>query len=68
MVIKKSINNFISKGGTSYSSHKGEFCNILLRIPNTVLDDLDKLLKEKPWINRTSWIIEAIDLRLKSDG
>jgi hypothetical protein len=46
---------------------KKDFTKILIRIPNILLIGLDLLLDEKPWLNRTQWIVDAIHQKLTND-
>lgn len=70
MAVKKkistSMDKFIDKGAAVKASKEKEFRNILVRIPADILDELDAyLILNKPWLNRTQWIVEAIHERLK---
>jgi len=70
MVVKKvnrSINDFIEKGADVKESKSKDFKNVLFRIPTSVLTELDKLVEKKPWLNRTQWIVEAINDKIKSE-
>lgn len=68
MSVKKkstaSIDNFISKGADVKSSRYSDFRNILIRVPVGVLQEVDKEIQKKPWVNRTQWIVEAIHEKL----
>lgn len=70
MAVKKKINTsmdkFIDKGAAVKASKEKEFRNILVRIPADILDELDAyLILNKPWVNRTQWIVEMIHEGLK---
>lgn len=71
MAVKK-INRpqekFIDKGADVLSNKNVGFKNVLVRIPNTILADVDKIITEKPWLNRTLWIVEAIHEKIKSES
>ena len=60
---------FIEKGGDvpSQKKDKGEFTNVLTRIPNDVLNQVDNILTRKRWMTRTGWIMEAIEAKLKEE-
>jgi hypothetical protein len=66
---RKKREEFILKGGqvSGDKKEKGEFSNVLIRIPQAMLDAIDQRVKRKPWMNRTQWILEAIDSQLE-DG
>lgn len=66
--VNESINSFIDKGADVKASKKEGFKNILIRIPESVLSELDYVLEKKPWMARTQWIVEAIHEKLKRDG
>jgi len=65
----KKRDKFISNGGHVLSDKKGkiEFTNVLVRIPNFLLKELDDLVQQKPWLTRTQWIVEALHEKIKSD-
>jgi len=71
MTVKKkkdlSINNFIARGAQVKSNRGTSFKNILVRIPESLLTELDELLEDKPWLTRTPWIVEAINEKLKRE-
>lgn len=64
MAVKKKISRldtFIDKGAPVKSVKDKNFKNILIRMPQEILEELDSyLLLNKPWANRTHYIIEAI--------
>jgi len=72
MVVKKktssSIDSFIGKGADVKEAKYSDFKNILIRIPIAILNAVDEQLKEKPWINRTHWIVEAIFDKLTEEA
>lgn len=69
MTVKKKISpeleRFIDKGADVKASKDKGFKNILVRMPTSVLTELDESLENKPWLNRTQWIVEAIHEKLK---
>jgi hypothetical protein len=70
MVVKKKINKeterFIDKGAEVKAIKEMEFKTVLIRIPMSILMELDAFLKrKKPWVNRTQWIIEALYGKLR---
>jgi hypothetical protein len=71
MSVKKratlSVERFIDKGADVKSSKDKNFKNVLVRMPTSILTQLDGWVEKKPWINRTQWIVEAIHEKLKSD-
>lgn len=71
MTVKKklsgSMSDFIAKGAAVKPTKEKGFRNILIRIPQGILDELDFCVQKKPWINRTQWVIEAIRNKIKSD-
>jgi hypothetical protein len=66
MAVKKQIylSKFIDKGADVKVSKEKEFKNVLVRIPTSILTNLDEVLEKTPWLNRTQWIVEAINERL----
>lgn len=72
MAVKKKMSpaaeSFIDKGADVKSSKETKsFKNVLIRIPNCILTELDYWVAKKPWLNRTQWIVEAIHDKIKSD-
>ncbi len=72
MAVKKKISReaeiFIDKGAdVKPSKDNKSFKNVLIRMPISILTQLDYIVKRKPWINRTQWIVEAINYKIKSD-
>jgi len=69
MAITKSLDSedenkrkkFIAKG-----QDRGEFTNILVRVPTSMLFQIDK--HKASWQTRTVWILDAIDEKLKGTG
>jgi hypothetical protein len=70
MAVKKkvasSIESVIDKGASVKANGKERFKNILIRMPQGILNELDERIERKPWLNRTQWIVEAIHEKLKS--
>ena len=56
-------NKIIEKGQKNYV-HKIDFTSVLFRIPLSILEKMDAKVKEKPWMTRTQWIMEAIEAKL----
>lgn len=72
MAVKKKVSpaveSFIDKGADVKVSKVGKnFKNVLIRIPTSILAQLDCFIEKKPWLNRTQWIVEAIHDKIKSD-
>ena len=69
MVVKKkispSIEEFIDKGAPVKASKDMDFKSVLIRIPTSILAELDERLKNKLRISRTQWIVEAIHEKLR---
>ena len=66
---KKKAEVFRIDKGADVKEHKNKgFKNILIRIPMDILEDLDKLLRKKTWLNRTQLIIESLHEKLNCDG
>jgi len=72
MTVKKKVNalmdSFIDKGASVKSNKDRDFKNVLIRIPQKILTEIDELLEKKPWLNRTQLIVEAIHEKLKRDS
>lgn len=72
MAVKKKISpdmdKFIDKGAGVKPSKECIFKNILVRMPNTILNQIDELVAYKPWVNRTQWIVEAVHEKLTKEG
>lgn len=66
--ISRSMENFIDKGSSVKITKEKGFKNILIRIPVEILNELDRLLEKKTWLNRTQLIIEAIHEKLNCDA
>jgi hypothetical protein len=70
MTVKKksvpSIDKFIDKGAEVKAIEETGFKNILIRIPTSMLNRIDMLLEDNPWISRTHWILEVINEELES--
>lgn len=66
MTIKKKIEQFINKGADVSADKKEEsgFTSILLRIPNSIVLKVNNEVEKKPWVKRTSWILDAINEKL----
>lgn len=71
MAVKKKIDTgiekFIDKGADVKASKEKDFKNVLVRLPINVLHRLDERIEKKPWMNRTQFIVEAIDDKLESN-
>jgi hypothetical protein len=61
------VSSFIDKGADVKTTKDKEFKNILIRMPISVLSELDAWVEKKPWINRTQWIVEAIHEKLTNE-
>lgn len=59
------MEGFIDAGSPVKSTGGSGFRNILVRVPLDILDRLEEKLEEKPWLNRTQWVVEAIHERLE---
>jgi hypothetical protein len=59
---------YISKGG-NVKSDKGTVkrTSVLINFPKELLDRIDEVIKEKPWLPRTSWILEAAFEKLERE-
>ena len=72
MAVKKkvndSINSFIDKGANVKATKERGFKNVLIRIPENFLTEIEEALEKKPWLTRTQWIVEAIHEKLSTDG
>lgn len=72
MTVKKkvasSIEKFIDKGADVKAIKERGFKNVLIRIPENFLTDIEEALEKKPWLTRTQWIVEAIHEKLTNDG
>ncbi len=68
MSVKRNVNSFIDKGADVKASKEKEFKNILIRVPKSILNELDTWVEKKPWINRTQWIVEAIHEKLNKES
>lgn len=57
---------FISKGGhvAADKKEKPEFSNVLIRIPQPMLDQIDRCVKRRSWMTRTQWILQALEEHL----
>lgn len=60
--------NFISKGGavSSDKKEKGEFRDVLLRVPNFILEHIAQDIEKRPWLNRTQWILDAVAEKIEA--
>jgi hypothetical protein len=71
MSVKKksspSVNSFIDKGADVKANKDRDFKNILIRMPTSILNELDSCVQKKPWINRTQLIIEAVHEKLQKE-
>lgn len=72
MAVKKRANglidNFISRGAEVKSIRNKSFTNVLVRIPDSILNELDEILEDKPWLNRTQWIVGAINDKIQKEN
>jgi hypothetical protein len=58
---------FVDKDtGIKASKDKG-FKHILVRVPESILSEIDGWIEMKPWLNRTQWIVEAMYEKLLKD-
>jgi hypothetical protein len=64
MVVKKkidlSVKDFIDNGAEVRAIKKYGYKNVLIRIPNEILNHVDIAVEKKPWCTRTQWIVDAI--------
>lgn len=60
---RKKRESFISKGGqvSADKKEKGDFTNVLIRIPQPMLDQIDRCVKRRSWMTRTQWILQALE-------
>jgi len=67
---KKEKEAFIDGGGYVKEDikKKSDFTNILLRVPNSCLERIQERLDKKQWMNRTQWIMEAIEAKLNENS
>jgi hypothetical protein len=61
------MDGLLEKYRPSTKKAKTEFTNVLTRIPSSVLERVDAKVKEKPWMTRTQWIIEALITKLDKE-
>jgi hypothetical protein len=61
------MERFIDKGADVKASKDIGFKNVLVRLPTSILTELDACIEKKPWVNRTQWIVEAIHEKLKGN-
>jgi hypothetical protein len=66
--IVKNVDRFIDKGADVKTKKESKFKNVLVRIPSEILEEISNLIKIKPELNRTLWIIEALREKLKREG
>jgi hypothetical protein len=59
------IDSFIDKGADVKSRKDKSFKNVLIRIPTSILNQLDDSVGRTPWLTRTQWIVNAIHEKLK---
>lgn len=65
---EKEINAVINKGGSVAKTKSKDNQKILLRIPGELLEKIDNSLASKTIkVPRNTWILEAIDEKLKSE-
>lgn len=71
MSVKKKVNSsvasFIDKGAAVKTTKEKSFKNILIRVPETILQAVDAEIEKKPWLTRTQWIVEAMHEKLKKE-
>lgn len=67
-ILPSEIENVINKGGSVKSDKQFEklWRMINLRIPAEVIREIDVILKDRYMMTRTSFILEAIDEKLKA--
>ncbi len=72
MEVKKKVRDskgrFIDKAISLKIKKDKSFKNVLIRIPTSVLTELDTWVQKKPWINRTQLIVEAIHEKLTNES
>lgn len=59
----------ISKGGhvqADLKSNKNKFKTFCLRMPESMFHQIDKMLEDRVGLNKTSWILQCLDEKLKS--
>ena len=66
--ILKNVSTFIEKGADVKAKKGSKFKNVLVRIPTEILEEISFLIKMKPELNRTLWIIEALREKLKRES
>ena len=63
---EKEIQKFIEKGGwVSKEKEKEKFFVMTLRMPASMCEEIDAIVKEKAGYNRTTWILRTIQKQLK---
>jgi len=58
----------ISKGGhvqADLKSNKNKFKTFCLRMPENMFHQIDKILENRVGLNKTSWILQCLDEKLK---
>ena len=65
--VEQSVDSFIDKGADVKANKDGGFKNVLVRIPRDVLYEISALIRAKPELNRTLWIVQALREKLKND-
>lgn len=50
---------------TQLDKKNNDFREILLRVPNSLIQAISKDLEGKPWMNRTQWIMDAIAAKIE---
>lgn len=68
MAIRKKTERevFIMKGG-DVPKKDSEFKVLTLRLPKEILLKIDAIIKEKSWMTRNAWIVNAINEHLISE-
>lgn len=67
---EKSRLDFISKGAAVKADKEksGEYKDILIRVPNFILEHIAKDIEKKPWMNRTQWILDAVAAKIDQES
>ncbi len=65
---EKKIEEWINKGGGVQleAPKDSQFKVITLRMPKEILDQIDAIIKENPWLARNTWIVSALKKQLNS--
>lgn len=67
---EKEIEEYLEKGGLVAADivKKEKWMRMLLRIRSDAIIDIDKLISNRMGITRTSWILEAIQEKIKRES